>query len=95
MKKILKRYIVCKRYQGSTYATSDSTKLPIGRVADVPPFANTGVDFIGPLYTKTLDQSMKVYVCLFTCATTHAMHLEFTDSLGASQFLQVFHCFAS
>jgi len=65
------------------------------RVADVPPFTNTGVDFAGPLYAKMPDESTKAYVCLFTCATTHAIHLELTNSLGAPQFIQAFRRFVS
>jgi len=66
--------------------------LPPDRVADTPPFVNTDVDFAGPLY---VENSTKVYVCLFTCTTTRAIHLELTNSFGAPQFIQTFRRFVS
>ena len=42
---------------------------------------------------KNSDQVTKTYVHLFTCTTTHAIHLELTTSLGAAQFLQAFRRF--
>ena len=47
-------------------------------MSDGPPFSNTGVDFAGPLYVReegTADQQIKVYVCLYTFASTRAVHL--------------------
>ena len=79
---------MCKKHQGPHFSTSGSAELPLDRVANVLPFANTGVDFAGPLHVKTSDsnQITKSYVCLFTCATTRAIHLELTTSLGPPQF---------
>jgi len=84
---------VCRRYEVKAYSRPLVSNLPVDRVADVPPFVNTGVDFAGPLYTKCSDELTKVYVYLFTCGTTQAVHLELTDSLAVPQFLQAFRCF--
>jgi len=35
----------------------------------------------------------QVYVCLFTCASTRALHLEIVRDMSTSTFLQAFHCF--
>ena len=93
VKQVIRRCIVCKKYQGPTLSTSRPAELPPDRVANVPPFSNTGIDFAGPLYVKNSDQVTKTYVCLFTCATTRAIHLELTTSLGAAKFLQAFRRF--
>jgi len=50
--------------------------LPKIRVTEAPPFTITGVDFTGALFVKEGDQEKKVYICLFTCAVTRAVHLE-------------------
>ena len=57
----------------------------------------TGIDFAGPLYVKrtSTGQQSKEYCCLFTCASTRAIHLELTESLTAASFLQAFRCFTS
>ena len=52
-------------------------------IAYVPPFTNTAVDFAKSLYVKNSEHVNKIYVCLFTCVTTQAIHLELTTSLGA------------
>jgi hypothetical protein len=65
--------------------------LPTNRVDDSPLFTNTGVDFAGPLYvTYDSKTNVKCYCCLFTCASTRAIHLELTRDLSALSFLQAF-----
>ena len=93
VKQKLRKCVVCKKYEGRPYSIPLTSVLPTDRVADVPPFTNTGVDFAGPLYTKNSHDHTKVYVCLFTCSTTRAVHLELVDSLAVPQFLQAFHRF--
>jgi len=55
-------------------------------LSDAPPFTNTGIDFAGPLYTKGDDangekKQEKSYVCLFTCTSTRAVHLELVKTV--------------
>ena len=49
------------------------------------PFASQGVDFAGPLSAKAVFgneiQVSKEYICLFTCGSTRAKHIELTPSL--------------
>ena len=42
-----------------------------------------------------VNATEKVYVCLFTCAATRAVHLELVDACSAEQFLKAFRRFAS
>ena len=54
-------------------------------------FCFTGTDFAGPLFVKNRKSDMrKVYICLFTCATSRAIHLQFVNDLTADTLL---HCF--
>ena len=59
----------------------------------------TGVDFAGPLIIKPDNQqageNSKVYICLFTCATTRAVHLELVRDCHASTFLLALRRFFS
>ena len=58
-----------------------------------------GIDFAGPLYVRASTSSENVdekcYVCLFTCATTRAVHLELTRNLTVDSFLLAFRTFTS
>jgi imidazoleglycerol phosphate dehydratase HisB len=68
--------------------------LPACRVSDDPPFSNTGIDFAGPPYVKD-DYKQKTYICLYTCASTRAIHLELTEDLSVESFLLLFRHFTS
>ena len=70
--------------------------LPRERIAKSLPFEYTGLDYLGPLYIKNFaavtDQtdggnSKKVWVCLFTCMTVRAIHLELVEDVSADEFL--------
>ena len=92
VKKVLRKCVICKRYEGRAVSSPPLPQLPEERVGEYPPFANTGVDFAGLLYIKS-DKEGKAYVCLFTCSITRAIHLELTTDLSASSFLQAFRRF--
>ena len=93
VKSILRSCVVCKKLEGLPYASPCPPDLPACRVSDDPPFAHTGLDFAGPLYVQeSTDRGndTKVYMCLFTCASTRAIHLELTRGLNVDSFLLAF-----
>ena len=59
------------------------------------PFEVTGVDYTGALYVRNAGIEIKVYTCLFTCATTRAIHLEVVEDLTVETFFLAFCRFAS
>ena len=65
--------------------------MPGFRFTEGYPFAST-VDFAGPLFVKTVFgkelQVTKEYICLFTCGSTRAVHIELTLSLTTQAFIQ-------
>jgi len=69
--------------------------LPEERVTPSLPFPDIGIDFAGLLYMKERTIAKKTYVCLFTCASPHMVHLELTNSLTTDEFLQAFSHTAS
>ena len=60
---------------------------PRKKVAKCAPFTNTGLDYFGPLYIQGESSKGKVWVCLFTCVTVRAIHLELIKDMTAEQFL--------
>ncbi|XP_066980874.1 uncharacterized protein [Macrobrachium rosenbergii] len=64
--------------------------LPEDRVHYARPFSFVGVDFTGAITIvdpATASDNERVYVCLFTCTTSRAVHLELCSSLTTSEFL--------
>ena len=93
VKKILKSCVICTKLEGAPYPSVIPPDLPGFQTSDEPP--HTGIDFAGPLYVKGNNQPGKAYVCLFTCSSTRAVHLELTPDLSVSSFLMLFRRFAS
>ncbi|XP_065895951.1 uncharacterized protein [Dysidea avara] len=95
IKSILHHCTVCRKVSGKPYSAPDPSPLPKLRTQDVHPFIFTGVDFTGALYVQQRRQEVKVYLCLFTCATTRAVHLELVQDLTAQTFLLAFRKFVA
>ena len=101
VKQIIRKCVICRRYEGTPYRSQPSSDLPSERVSEDPPLTHVGLDFAGPLFiadkniTEGTSESSKVYVCLFTCASTRAVHLELTRGLSVQAFLLAFRRFAS
>lgn len=99
-KRSLRHCVLCRRLEGVPFHAPPTPYLPTTRVSDDPPFTHTGLDFAGPLFIghnefSSNNDSTKVYVCLFTCASTRAVHLELTPRLTTEAFLRSFRRFAS
>nr|XP_034836332.1 uncharacterized protein LOC117992727 [Maniola hyperantus] len=69
-------------------------ELPAFRVAQVKAFVHTAVDYMGPFFVTHIRRrgikSHKAYVCIFTCMTTKAVHLELVSDLSSDLFLAAF-----
>ena len=94
VKKYVRKCLLCKKLEGLPFRTTFNPDLPQARVDDGPPFSNTGLDFAGPLVVKYAgDTTKKCYVCLFTCMSTRAIHLELVESLEVDAFFKAFRRF--
>lgn len=69
--------------------------LPVERVSECPPFTFSGIDYFGPLFIKSMKERQKVWVCLYTCLVTRAVHLEMMHDMSTSQFLLGFRRFVA
>ena len=82
----------CLKVQGKVCRPIVPAELPDFTVEKDFAFANTGVDIAGPLYVKNVyggDQKMyKVYIALFTCASSRAVHLDLVPTLESQTFIR-------
>ena len=90
IKEIINRCIICCRFEGPPCRNPPPPPLPVFRVTEGPPFSHTGVDFAGSLYVKSREavESDKVWICLYTCCITQAVHIDLVPNMTAQAFLQ-------
>ncbi|XP_058822232.1 uncharacterized protein LOC131683878 [Topomyia yanbarensis] len=78
--------------------TQQTGQLPATRITPSRPFNSTGIDYAGPLYLKPVHKraaATKVYVCLFVCFCTKAVHIELVGDLSTQAFLSALKRFVS
>ena len=95
--RIVSSCIVCRRFQGRPYTAPPAPPLPSFRVTEARPFSYTGVDFAGPLYVRDTLSSVaqKVWICLYTCCVTRAVHLDLVSDMTAEAFIRCFKRFTA
>ena len=89
VRKVIHKCVLCRRHDGKSYRPPDPLALPPLRVTEHYPFSYTVVDFAGPQDVK------KVYIALFTCAVSRAVHLDIVPDLTAEAFLRCFRRFTA
>ena len=93
VRKLLHQCVVCRKIDGKPYSHVPPPPLPDFRVVQSPPFAFTGLDYAGPLYLKGTGN--KVWICLFTCCATRAVHLDLVVDMTATSFISCFRRFTA
>ncbi|KRY23799.1 hypothetical protein T12_10557 [Trichinella patagoniensis] len=93
VKKVIRPCPICRRINAQPYQ-------PVERAEESAPFSHTGVDFAGPLYTRSDTRARnpstnKTYISVFTCMVTRAVHLEIVREQTASCFLNALRRFIS
>ena len=93
VRNLLRKCVICRKVSGRPYSMPEAPPLPKSRTLCAAPFHVTGVDFTGALFVRDSGGEQKVYICLFTCANTRAVHLEVVTDLTEEKFLQAFRRF--
>ena len=79
VRQFIRRCMRCVRF--SQQPTSQfMADLPTERITPAKPFAQIGIDFAGPFEIKEAGVS-KIYVAVFVCLATKAIHLEMVTRL--------------
>ena len=94
IRSLLRKCVICRKLAGQPYTAPDPPPLVKARVHPSLPFEVTGVDFTGALYVRSNGGECKVYICLFTCAVSRAVHLEIVTDLTTESFLLAFRRFS-
>nr|XP_033338067.1 uncharacterized protein LOC117226949 [Megalopta genalis] len=97
-RKIVRRCVKCFRMDPPATACSMGN-LPAARVTEHRPFSNCGVDYCGPFYIKERRHRnrtrLKVFVAVFICFSTKAVHLEVVSDMTTEAFIGALRRFIS
>lgn len=96
VKSVIHQCVGCKRWTGGTYQLPPMPALPLQRVQEASPFLNVGIDYIGPLYiSNNTSTHQRIYIVIFVCLVTRAIHLELARDTTAIEFLRTLIRFVS
>ncbi|XP_028968865.1 uncharacterized protein LOC114828533 [Galendromus occidentalis] len=84
IKALLAKCVTCRR-KHSRPSSQVEAPSPDERAEFVAPFAAGSLDSCGPLFGRIKKETEKMYIALFTCSATRAVHLEVVPSMSAIQ----------
>ena len=85
VKKILKKFLICVRYQGGPYKMKPLA--PKSKVIESRVFEHTGLDYFGPLHIKQNKERKKACVCIFISITVRGIHVEIVEDMASEKCL--------
>jgi len=98
VKNCIRKCVTCTRF-AARLSSQCMGDLPAPRVTPSSPFTHAGVDYAGPFsvlpFVGRGQRTLKVYVALFICLATKAVHLELVEDYSTPGFLASFHRFTS
>lgn len=98
IKKCIWHCTICIRWKAQTVTTTMGD-LPAVRVIPAPVFSQIGVDLAGPFVIRAsrimFDKEITVWVAVFICMVSKAVHLEICADLSTENFLAAFSWFCS
>ncbi len=97
-RKVVAACVTCCRF--NPVLAQHMGDLPSPRVRSAPPFSHVGVDYAGPFLLRRCrgrsgQVDEKVWVSVFVCMATKAIHLELAEGCSSTEFLDVFSHFVA
>ena len=97
VKKLINKCVSCQKLEAKPSATLPATDLPQFRLSDDFAFTSCDVKFCGPMFIQDIfskDSTMhKIWVVLFTSASSRAVRLDIVPSLHSQPFIHYLHRF--
>lgn len=104
-----KTCLPCRRFSARPFNLPAFPPLPFERVNASPPFTYTGLDHCGPIRIRTelISHSnsnpcnkpkfayTKIWICVWVCLSTRAVHLDASPDLSTPSFLENFRRFVA
>ncbi|GFT00788.1 integrase catalytic domain-containing protein [Trichonephila clavipes] len=97
--KCIRKCLKCNKFKTSTTTPQLMGNLPKHRVTLERPFFSCGIDYAGPVLIKCNKgrgtKSTKVYIALFVCLATKAVHIEAVGDLTTDSFIAALRRFSA
>jgi len=99
IKKLLRKCVICNRFNTRSYRYPSISNLPKSRVTLGLPFQTVGIDYFGPLFYKVerhnKEDMFKCYVVLYTCTITRCILLDLVKNGNTPTFINSLRTFIS
>ncbi|EYB83646.1 hypothetical protein Y032_0332g2783 [Ancylostoma ceylanicum] len=87
-KTAIRQCVKCQRLNNLPYKYPGTTDMPKRWVVRARPFQFIGLDYFVPLWTEDpTNEKRMAYWCIFTCITTHLIHLELVTDVTTTSFM--------
>ncbi|CAK5009785.1 unnamed protein product [Meloidogyne enterolobii] len=94
MKKVIEKCEYCSRLKLKAFEIPPMAPLPKERVNKSNPFQFCGIDYFGPYNIRKANKEIgKIYVVIFVCESTRAIHLEMVNDLTANNCIMALRRF--
>ena len=97
VRKILSKYVDCKKIEGQQCGIPPTAPLLQFRVEENPAFTNAGFDFAGPSFVKSGYKEKggmeKVYIVFYTCGSSRAVHVDVVPDVSTETLIRSFKRF--
>ncbi|KAK6172490.1 hypothetical protein SNE40_016128 [Patella caerulea] len=97
IKSVISKCVICRKLEAKAYGTPIAPPLPSFRLSDDFAFSHIGIDYAGPLFVKDIysksEDMHKVYIALYTCASSRALHLDLVPDASSTTFIRSFKRF--
>ena len=90
VKSILRQCIPCRKLNNYSFAYPKPGDYLPEKVNFVKPFNHVGIDFTGNFHVKFGDTFVKMYLLIYSCLNTRAVHIDILPSMNCQQFLLAF-----
>lgn len=98
VRRVIFKCVTCDRHK-ALHPAPRMGILPESRVHSVRAFSSVGIDYGGPYIIKECKRrntrTTKVYIALFVCMATKAIHVEIVSDLTSDAFLAAFDRFVA
>ena len=91
VKKILKKCLIYACHHGGPHNMKPMGPWLKMKVKELPAFKHTGLDYFGPLHIKQNKERKKTWLCIFTCITVRAIHLELIEDNSCWYWKDLWH----